>query len=133
MTERQEQVIDWMMRFDLNETAIARGIGIKANKLSYQLNNAIEIKDAYFSAIKDLLTKRKLLADDECKQLFDLTTDFFQSVSTQFNLFSNEVTRSLKDKRITKDERLRIKVKIDDFTRATNEKANEIKNLLGVK
>ena len=133
-TEKQEQIIDWMLRFDLSETYIARGIGMKPNKLSYQINNALEIKETYFKAIKDLLIRRKLLSnEDECKQLFNLTTDFFASVSTQFNLFSNEMSRAIKDQNITKDERLRLKVKIDDFLLVTTNRAEEIKNLLGIR
>jgi hypothetical protein len=133
-TQKQEQIIDWMLRFDLSETTIARGIGMKPNKLSYQLNNAQEIKEKYFNDIKNLLIKRKLLSErDECKVLFDLTTDFFASVTTQFNLFNHEVARAIKDQAISKDERARLKVKIDDFVNATLERADEIKSLIGVK
>lgn len=133
-TQKQEQIIDWMIRFDLTESKLAQWIGIKPNKFAYQINNAIEIKEIYFNEIKKQLIGRKYLSDqDECKQLFELTTEFFGSVSTQFNLFSNEVCRAVKDKSLTKDERMRLKVKVDDFLTATITRSNEIKNLLGMK
>ena len=133
-TQKQEQIIDWMIRFDLTESKLAQWIGIKPNKFAYQINNAIEIKEIYFNEIKKQLISRKILSDvDECKQLFELTTEFFSSVSTQFNLFSNEVCRAVKDKSLSKDERMRLKVKIDDFLDATIKRSGEIKNLLGMK
>lgn len=133
-TQKQEEIIDWMIRFDLTESKIAQWIGIKPNKLSYQINNALEIKETYYNEIKKQLISRKYLSDqDECKQLFELTTEFFSSVTSQFHLYSNEVMRAIKDKSLTKDERMRLKVKIDDFLVSTITRSNEIKNLLGMK
>ena len=89
-TKKQLEIMDWMMRFDLTESALARAVGIKINILSYQLNNAQDVKDKIYQDIKNYLISKKYLSEmGECEELFDLTTNFFASVGTQFNMFSN--------------------------------------------
>ncbi|MFA5803704.1 MAG: hypothetical protein WC879_03580 [Melioribacteraceae bacterium] len=128
--QKQLEIMDYMVRFDLSETTIAKWIGMKPNKLSYQLNNAIEVKDEYYKAIKDQLIKRKYLSDqDECQKLFDLTSGFLQSLTTQFSLFSNEVSRTIKNKIIEVGERPRLRTKYDDLKEQVERFDEEMKKL----
>lgn len=129
-TKRQLEVIDWMNRFDLKETQVARWIGIKPNKLSYQINNALEIKEVYYNEIKKQLIKRNYLSEqDECQKLFDLTTNFLQSLTTQFNMFCNEVSRTIKNKKIEIHERPRLRTKFDDLKEQLDNLDKELKQL----
>lgn len=129
-TKKQIEVIDWLNRFDLKETAVAKWIGVKVNKLSYQINNASEIKDVYYNEIKKQLIKRNYLSEqDECQRLFDLTTNFLQSLTTQFAMFSNEVSRTIKNKKIEINERPRLRTKYDDLKELLQNLDEELKKL----
>ena len=129
-TNKQIEVMDWLNRFDLKESQIARWIGLKPNKLSYQLNNALEIKEVYYNEIKKQLIRRNYLSDqDECQKLFDLTTNFLQSLTTQFSMFSNEVTRTIKNKKIEVHERPRLRTKFDDLKEQLESLDDELKKL----
>lgn len=129
-TQKQLEIMDYMRRFDLSETTVARWIGMKPNKLSYQLNNAIELKDIYYREIKKQLINRKFLSDqDECQKLFDLTSGFLQSLTTQFSLFSNEVSRTIKNHTIELNERPRLRTKYDDLREQVDRFDQEMKKL----
>lgn len=129
-THKQLEVMDWLNRFDLKESQIAKWIGLKPNKLSYQLNNALEIKEVYYNEIKKQLIKRNYLSDqDECQKLFDLTTNFLQSLTTQFSMFSNEVSRTIKNRKIELHERPRLRTKFDDLKEQLTNLDEELKKL----
>lgn len=129
-THKQLEVMDWLNRFDLKESQIAKWIGLKPNKLSYQLNNALEIKEVYYNEIKKQLIRRNYLSDqDECQKLFDLTTNFLQSLATQFSMFSNEVTRTIRNRKIEVHERPRLRTKFDDLKEQLESLDDELKKL----
>lgn len=129
-TQNQLEIMDYLQRFDLKETTVAKWIGMKPGTLSYQLNNAIDIKEPTRKAIKSELIKRKYLSDqNECEKLFELTTNFFQSLTTQFSMFSNEMGRTIKNKAIEMNERPRLRTKWDDFLEKVNHFDEEMKKL----
>ena len=129
-TRRQLEIMDWMNRFDLKEATVARWIGIKPNKFAYQLNNALEIKEIYYNEIKKHLIRRNYLSDqDECQKLFDLATNFLQSITTQFSMFSNEVSRTIKNRKIELNERPRLRTKFDDLKEQIENLDDELKKL----
>lgn len=129
-TQKQLEIMDYMQRFDLSETTIAKWLGMKPNKLAYQLNNAIELKDVYYKEIKKQLINRKYLSDqNECQRLFDLTSGFLQSLTTQFSLFSSEVSRTIKNHAIELHERPRLRTKYDDLKEQVDRFDEEMKKL----
>lgn len=129
-TQNQLEIMDYLNRFDLTETTVAKWIGMKPGTLSYQLNNAIDIKEPTRKAIKMELVKRKFLSDqDECNKLFDLTSDFLSSLTTQFSMFSNEVGRTIKNRVIELSERPRLRTKLDDLIEKVDRFNEEMKKL----
>lgn len=129
-TQNQLEIMDYLNRFDLTETTVAKWIGMKPGTLSYQLNNAVDIKEPTRKAIKTELVKRKFLSDqDECNKLFDLTSDFLSSLTTQFSMFSNEVGRTIKNRVIELNERPRLRTKLDDLVEKVNCFDEEMKKL----
>jgi len=132
-TKKQIELIDYCQRFEVCESDFARWCNVKPNVISYQLNSANEIADKYYNKIiKRLIEKGHLSNTNECDQLFDLTTEIFSSLVTQFNLYKNEVMRTIKNKKIERDERPRLRTKIDDFRSDMNKKCDELIKTFGL-
>jgi len=117
---------------EIKECDVAYAVGLSPQTLNYQLNHAHKFDVELEKDIYAYFKKRGILTNskEECVMLNDLFLEF-TSISTQHvSILANEIRKTIMDGRLTPDERIRLKKKVNDMQENYTAKIVELRALI---